>query len=217
MAILIGTFRPDELRGTAGNDLISGRGGDDLLFGEGGFDRIFGGIGNDLVFGTGLLRGGRGHDDLGGSGLLLGDAGRDELDLFGQGVAFGGPGRDVLRAVLIFAPGEERTLIGGRGADEFRVDLSPLDGVATRAELLDFRPRQGDHLLLDQRDLSGALLVDAAQTFAALDRNGDRMLSADDGGSVHLDPEGLTLQGLDGDAVLLIGRSFALAGDFLLG
>lgn len=67
---IVGTERPETIRGTAGADRISGRGGNDVLIGNGGRD---------------VLDGGRGADR-----LLLRDGERD--------TAICGPGRDVVLA-----------------------------------------------------------------------------------------------------------------------
>ncbi len=67
---IVGTDRPETIRGTAGADRISGRGGNDVLIGNGGRD---------------VLDGGRGADR-----LSLRDGERD--------TAICGPGRDVVLA-----------------------------------------------------------------------------------------------------------------------
>jgi hypothetical protein len=82
---IVGTGKPDVLRGSKGDDVIRGLAGSDRLYGYGGDDRLYGGRGGDrLVAGDGgdTLVGGTGND------RLHGGRGDDRL--------VGGPGRDVL-------------------------------------------------------------------------------------------------------------------------
>ena len=73
-ATIVGTGRPDKLRGTSGDDVIAagrgddrvaGLGGDDLICGAGGDDTLRGGTGDDVHRGGGgsnTCRGGPGSD-----------------------------------------------------------------------------------------------------------------------------------------------------------
>jgi Ca2+-binding RTX toxin-like protein len=104
---LYGTGGPDHLNGLAGNDVIVGRGGADDANGSSGGDLVYGGSGVDHVsggLGNDLLVGGPGGDDLfcrEGHDRALGRGGDDDFWA-----------RDGFRDVLV----------GGRGADEARVD-----------------------------------------------------------------------------------------------
>lgn len=85
-ATIVGTRRPNRLRGTRGRDVIVAFGGNDRIRSLGGRDLICAGKGRDLV------RAGDGNDRVfGGPGddRLFGGDGRDRLR--------GGPGRDVER------------------------------------------------------------------------------------------------------------------------
>jgi uncharacterized repeat protein (TIGR01451 family) len=64
-ATIVGTGRPEKLKGTKKRDVIAGLGGGDRIFGRGGNDLICGGAGNDKLFG------GPGRD------RLLGGDGKD--------------------------------------------------------------------------------------------------------------------------------------------
>jgi Ca2+-binding RTX toxin-like protein len=68
-ATIVGTGRPDKLRGTKGDDVIAARGGDDSVNGLKGDDLVCGGAGADVLRGRrgdDRLRGGRGKDELRG-------------------------------------------------------------------------------------------------------------------------------------------------------
>jgi virginiamycin B lyase len=94
-ATIVGTGRPDSLRGTNRDDVIAAGGGNDTVAGRRGHDLICGGRGNDRLRGNGgddVLRAALGNDTLGG-----------------------GPGDDVLRT----GPGKD-VLGGGRGDDRLR-------------------------------------------------------------------------------------------------
>jgi Ca2+-binding RTX toxin-like protein len=70
-ATIVGTDRPDELRGTNGDDVIAAGGGDDTVVGLRGDDIVCGAGGDDALRGKGgddELRGGRGDDELRGGG-----------------------------------------------------------------------------------------------------------------------------------------------------
>lgn len=142
----------DTLRGFAGDDLLRGAAGNDSLLGGKGADQIFGGSGRDrLLGGDGhdTLLGGTGDDGLfGGNGndRMLGGIGNDTLE--------GGAGRDRLDG----RSGHD-LLIGGTGADDF-----VFSGGHDR--IRDFRPGEGDSLLLDRavlpllRGMSVARIID---------------------------------------------------------
>ena len=85
-ATVVGTERPDRLRGTSGRDVILARGGNDVVRARGGNDLVCAGAGNDLARGEG------------GRDRLFGQAGRDQL-LGGRGgdLLVGGAGKDRLR------------------------------------------------------------------------------------------------------------------------
>lgn len=105
--ILLGSSAADQLKGLRGADTLIGGRGDDRLFGGQGKDDLRGGAGADRLFG------GAGADKLtGGAGadLLRGGAGTDRL--------FGGDGAD-----RIFADGADRSVKGGKGADQISLDL----------------------------------------------------------------------------------------------
>ena len=72
-ATIVGTARPDKLRGTNGDDVIAAKGGDDTVVGLRGDDLVCGGGGADVIRGKSgrdRLRGGRGKDELAGRGRL---------------------------------------------------------------------------------------------------------------------------------------------------
>jgi Ca2+-binding RTX toxin-like protein len=120
---LVGSPRPDVLRGGSGDELIDGGNGSDRLFGRGGDDTLFGSLGEDR------LTGGPGEDRLFGdpaqgddyytprvklsSDRLDGGRGDDILaDTGGRNVFLGGPGDDVLEG----GAGPDRVRAGA-GAD----------------------------------------------------------------------------------------------------
>ena len=93
-ATIVGTNKPNKLKGTRRADVIVALRGNDKIDGKGGNDTICAGDGNDTVKGSNgndRLYGQKGTDKLdGGSGndRLAGDAGKDKL--------VGGPGKDRL-------------------------------------------------------------------------------------------------------------------------
>ena len=143
---IVGTDRPETLRGTPGDDVICGLGGNDRIDGLGGNDTIIAGPGHDVVAGgdgndriwggagDDILEGGAGADTLwGGDGFdsivggtgddaILGGALNDVLDGGdGNDRVWSGAGDDTVdgRAGddrLWGGPGND-TLAGGRGAD----------------------------------------------------------------------------------------------------
>jgi virginiamycin B lyase len=101
-ATIVGTGRPDSLRGTNGDDVIAAGGGNDTVAGRGGDDLICGGRGNDRLRGNGgddVLRAALGNDTLGGGP--------------GDDVLRTGPGKDVLRGGR-----DDDRLRAGAGADQ---------------------------------------------------------------------------------------------------
>jgi Ca2+-binding RTX toxin-like protein len=111
MAIVIGTFGPDDLSATPKQDLVLGLDGDDRLDGLAGNDLMLGGRGRDTTFG------GEGAD------IVLGGAGIDSLDGFeGDDLMLGGRGNDMMFGgeggdTILGGPGDDR--ISGWGSAEF--------------------------------------------------------------------------------------------------
>lgn len=208
-----GTDEADTLFATSEGGLIAGRGGNDIIYGFIGDDRIYGGDGDDYIHGGGgqnTLWGKQGNDYIdGGEGLSFayGGAGNDVLiacrdtgTISGQqgddtlvlvdGEARGDAGNDVIHAMdwsdFGWLNSEMPTLLyGGRGADLFHMGFR--DGTAAYdAHVMDFRPGQGDRLLLDVYADDNALLFDDATTKALLDTNDDGWLTDADGDPVNL-------------------------------
>jgi len=93
-----GTWRADQLRGTASNDYLLGGGGNDCLVGADGADILVGGLGRDTLIG------GNGNDFLiggGGSDRLIGGPGKDCF-------VIGGLERDI---ILGFEPSQDQILL----------------------------------------------------------------------------------------------------------
>ena len=98
------------------------------------FDRIFdtvgagyinGGFGQDVVYGRGTIIGGQGNDTV---WVISGTGYGDNPDVSSAA------GNDILEANLTDAPNESKALVGGRGADEFRIILAQEDNqISTRA------------------------------------------------------------------------------------
>ncbi len=138
IATIIGTPRPDALRGTKRKDVILAQGGDDRIRSFSGADVICAGSGRDEVEagtnggggGSDLVLAGAGADRVtlgrelgsargeGGNDLLIGSKGGDSL--------YGGPGDDILRGgpnptfnsdFLYGGPGNDR-LDGGPGPNQ---------------------------------------------------------------------------------------------------
>ena len=138
-AVIRGTARADDLKGTEGGDRIEGLGGADDLHGFGGDDRLFGGAGNDDLYGGAgddVLDGGAGNDDLhGGAGAdrFVFSAGRDTVEDFRSGedvieiaARFGVAGFDALIARAVSRDGGDDTLIrldgGSMRLEDVRLD-----------------------------------------------------------------------------------------------
>lgn len=202
--LLFGGGGNDSLYGGHGGDTLEGDNGDDLLDGGGGQDRIFGGRGHDLLLGENgrdRLVGNQGNDGLfGGRGMdtLLGGVGDDVLD--GEGgddLLKGGVGQDVLRG----GRGND-VLIGGGGADIFEFHRNDDTG-----RILDFDPREGDLLRLDDAIWStlGTLTAEeVVAQFASLDGDGNIVLDFSDiGGCVIILDDFDNLNSL-ADAIVLM-------------
>jgi uncharacterized delta-60 repeat protein len=110
MATIVGTERPNTLRGTPQADVIVAKGGNDLILGAGGNDVICAGSGNDRVqpgAGNDTILGGTGND------VAVASLGNDRLNgEKGLDVLGGGAGTDVISG----QPGDD-LLLGGTGAD----------------------------------------------------------------------------------------------------
>jgi hypothetical protein len=124
--IIKGGADDDSLVGERGNDNIEGEGGINSLWGGDGDDKLTAGPNGDQLIGgdgTDNLIGGAGADHLWGEGdddIIGGGAGDDYLD-GGDGVdnLRGGIGNDCL---VSSGDGSQDILVGGPGADSFRVD-----------------------------------------------------------------------------------------------
>jgi Ca2+-binding RTX toxin-like protein len=112
--VLVGSRHEDSLFGRKGDDLLRGLAGDDYLAADrdhrrsttpGGDDRVYAGAGDDsIVLGNG--------DD-----LARGSDGRDGIShRSGRADLLGGPGRDSMESLLVFAGGQQ--IRGGEGRDE---------------------------------------------------------------------------------------------------
>jgi Ca2+-binding RTX toxin-like protein len=178
-ATINGASADDRITGTEVDDTIRAKRGDDDVAGGGGDDELHGGRGNDRLFG------GRGDDELlagPDGGEARGGQGDDYLAVNG-GLASGGEGSDRLytymgenAATWTFQRGDDGE--GGAFSDAFTA-MAVEDGMAARVVVLDFRPN--DRFALHAQP-NGAFL-DAETVFTLLDQNGDRVLSAADGGS----------------------------------
>ncbi len=157
---LVGTSGADDMSGGAGKDRLNGGDGDDILrggadqdyvYGDGGNDTLYGGDGNDALVGhsgndviygedgnDGVFGGGNDDRIYGGAGndTLYGDGGDDLID-GGEGDdrLFGGSGNDT----LVYGPGGGvDELVGNRGSDTVRIELTAADLDVARAEFSDF-------------------------------------------------------------------------------
>jgi len=158
--IIVGTADADNIDGGAGKDRINGGDGDDVahggegndyVYGDGGNDKLFGDAGNDTLVGhsgNDEMHGGAGNDGFFGGGnddLMLGEAGTDTM--FGDGGndtmnggadndrLFGGSGNDT----LIYTIGEGvDELVGNRGSDTLRLEMTSDQLAAMRPEIIDF-------------------------------------------------------------------------------
>jgi hypothetical protein len=128
-ATIVGTNKPEKIKGTKGRDVIVARGGNDRIKGLGGNDLVCGGGGNDTIdgdAGTDFLYGGPGRDTMvagpGAGGFVYGEAGDDLLATGDGGQAlYGGDGDDVLKTAwegsLLQGQGGDDQLYGGASAD----------------------------------------------------------------------------------------------------
>jgi Ca2+-binding RTX toxin-like protein len=125
---IIGTERDDQIEGGGGDDSLQGGTGDDALRGGSGDDQLRGGTGDDS------LEGGSGDDE------IHGGAGDDELQGGdGDDALQGGSGDDILMGGSGF-----NMLFGGTGSDKFIIDIA----ADAPDEIMDFRPEDGDTVLL---------------------------------------------------------------------
>ncbi|MGR3762295.1 calcium-binding protein (plasmid) [Roseobacteraceae bacterium NS-SX3] len=172
----------DSLTGGTGADTLDGGSGDDVLAGAGGSDCLKGGTGNDR------LDGGSGNDKLyGGSGddEAAGGAGNDYFNLSsGNDTVHAGDGRDK----ILLGAGDD-TASGGAGDDWFVFRREDLDGGTDT--ILDFTRDGAEADRLDFRSLglleAGVLREDWVNSH----------VFQNDGGSVTVELEGLTLHLLD--------------------
>jgi Ca2+-binding RTX toxin-like protein len=141
----------DIIFGGAGDDLIMGGNLPDFLFGDAGNDTLIGGLGQDILFADnegGIAGDGADHVNLllglDGDDTLFGSRGRDTLD--------GGNDNDALNL-----DGTGDFLIGGAGADSFRINLQVAPSIADT--IADFSAEQGDLLVFG---LSAGILNGAA-------------------------------------------------------
>jgi Ca2+-binding RTX toxin-like protein len=189
---IYGTDEADRIYGRGGNDELDGRGGDDAIRGGTGNDGIDGGAGKDRLFGDAggdtihssgdgavdTVHGGAGDDVLfGGYGdLLYGDAGDDRFYVTGSRVT-GGDGADACRvATTAIGDGQAYREIAGRTV--FNDFTSGVDEVAVA----------GWKALAD-----GVQAMSAAETFQALDTDGNGRIGRGDdgvsagGGTIRID------------------------------
>jgi hypothetical protein len=205
--LLIGNNADNDIDGGAGNDTVLGVGGDDQLQGGSGADWLEGGDGWDSV------SGGSGNDillaDEGGSYAVSSDAPKaHETD-----VLLGGSGAD-----LLMAAGSSRTtgvrMMGGSGADVFR--LMSLEGVegSEEADLQGFRVHVADLSLSDGIDLSafvgGSAYVPDFSAFSLAGRVTAVKVSASSTaltGDTRVSLNELFVQGLEGPVNNEVGRT----------
>ncbi len=191
--IIEGTARADTLAGDGqANTLLGGKGAD-LLEGRGGADQLFGGQGFDLASYQGATA--AVVVDLARPELNRGEAAGDRL--FSIEGLIGSPHDDVLRGNAgpnRLAGGLGRdTLQGGAGADSFV--LSRLDEAGD--VVLDYRPAQGDTLVLALEGLTGgdlAVRIDTLPGLGAPDRAEALVIHRPTGTTLFtlVDAEGLT-------------------------
>ena len=198
---LIGASKADTIHGLGGNDVVVGNGGNDVLYGDAGNDEIDGGVGSDRLYGgdgndtmidfagNDYMNGGFGRDFLYGRGTLIGGQGDDSVFVL-SGVGYGdnpevatAVGNDEVVVDLRPAPGESRTLVGGRGADRFFVTAEENDGISTRVVICDFNAAEGDHVVLQGRFGSFPERIDTAN----FDLNHDGQLVAGEGPATRLE------------------------------
>jgi hypothetical protein len=132
------------INGSSNDDAIIGTEYDDEILGRAGDDQLEGGAGDDH------LEGGAGDDQ------LEGGAGDDRLE--------GGAGDDV----LIGGSGFD-TLFGGAGSDRFIIDIA----ADAPDEIMDFRPEDGDTVLLRFRRAPESRLGEYEIKNVVLDARGE--------------------------------------------
>ncbi|CZF78117.1 Poly(beta-D-mannuronate) C5 epimerase 7 [Grimontia celer] len=127
--LLSGDAGGDRLYGGDGDDTLYGSDGNDYLNGGDGQDLALGGTGNDIIFESELAIGSSGNDRIHGdsssSDTLIGGSGDDWVEGYGNDVARGGSGNDVLTSL-----GNKDTLLGGSGNDVLHVVGSLGNGAA---------------------------------------------------------------------------------------
>ena len=130
-----------------------------------------------MVYGRGTIIGGQGNDTV----LVISGTGYgDNPDVSSAA------GNDILEANLTDAPNESKALVGGRGADEFRIILAQEDNqISTRATILDFNGAEGDRVMLDVVNFQGNFVLVGTGN---LDTNHDGQLTAGEGPQTRLDP-----------------------------
>jgi Ca2+-binding RTX toxin-like protein len=116
--VIVGSDGPDAIDGLDGNDTICGLDGNDILDGGLGDDTLIGGPGIDII------TGGPGFDTvvesrdadmtLTNTRLTIGGEGNDMLSGIESAILTGGPGDNILNAVMFTGP---VTLDGGEGND----------------------------------------------------------------------------------------------------
>jgi Ca2+-binding RTX toxin-like protein len=159
-ATIVGTSRPDELKGTKGRDVVVALGGDDVIDTGVGRDVVCAGDGFDHVRtrgGRDLVLGGAGDDyvDLGaGRDLAEGQAGVDSLfGKAGEDHLRGGPGTGLTTEALVGGAGDD-VLRGGPGLDTTQYFDSPR---GVRVDLRAGRARrQGNDVLVDIEGVVGS-------------------------------------------------------------
>ena len=130
-----------------------------------------------MVYGRGTIIGGQGNDTV---WVISGTGYGDNPDVSSAA------GNDILEANLTDAPNESKALVGGRGADEFRIILAQEDNqISTRAAILDFNGAEGDRVMLDVVNFQGNFVLVGTGN---LDTNHDGQLTAGEGPQTRLDP-----------------------------
>jgi Ca2+-binding RTX toxin-like protein len=190
---LAGGAGDDTIDGHDGNDTLGGGGGHDRLHGLAGNDVLLAGAGNDLLEGGNgqdLIIGGDGDDGMqgeGGDDTLIGSAGADTLEgNAGRDILLGGSGSDHLAG-----HDENDTLVGGADTGTARLVGGSIMGLITGdriygdggadlfiyrrgdgVDLLpDFKPSEGDRLVIHGHDAFTAVARIGATTVLYLGEN----------------------------------------------
>jgi hypothetical protein len=193
----------DTVSGGAGADTVSGGEGRSYLRGDAGDDRLTGGSDFDDIngnMGADTASGGLGDDWVVGGkdgDLLFGDDGGDiVLGNLGADTCDGGAGADIVRGgqqddVVMGGAGDDfvagdrgdDTVSGGSGADIFHTF-----GEAGLDRVLDFRPSEGDRVMLAP-----------GTTFSLAQAGADTVISMGGGGQMVL--VGVAMSSLTGDSI----------------